>query len=206
MAGQRLGGLSFAAALLDGGVARPKLRDLAAMVGRAKRAQPASLARDEAGGLAWIAWRRGAGGGARNWSHAPAGWRQRRSALAYAHCSCRRKTAWRTPLARGVYSEPALIPASPWLSDVAPPTPTLALKDAGSEARLSWEPAAGSTPWLWALAKKVNGHWDLQILPGAVKAKSVPTGQAPYRLEETALAAVDRYGNLSPWVTRAPAD
>lgn len=102
-------------------------------------------------------------------------------------------------LAQGLYAQPALVPASPWLDRSPPGAPRVsaALK-ASSTLHLSWK-ATGSEPvWLWVLQRKVGPGWSTLILPGGTTSHQFST--APTAL---AVTAVDRCGNASRPTTLA---
>jgi len=94
-----------------------------------------------------------------------------------------------TRLQRGPYARPALLPATPWIDDRAPPAPRLRLDG----ARLIVERGAGSAPWVWAVWQSVAGEWRFDVVPGH---ESVPEVDA--RADAIAVSAVDRLGNESP--------
>jgi len=96
-------------------------------------------------------------------------------------------------LARDVYTQPALIPASTWLGTSPPGTPKLTVENGASGTlKLAWAQAGAEPVWLWVLQAKVKGDWTTEILSGpqtghAFKATPVP--------EVIALTAIDRFGN-----------
>ena len=102
-----------------------------------------------------------------------------------------------TALAAGVYADPALIPASPWLEGrSAPPAPpTVALgSDAATGARtVTWRPAAGDAPWLWVVQTRAGTVWTTRLLPTAQTAFPLPPSS-----DAVALSAVDRCGVAGP--------
>lgn len=96
-------------------------------------------------------------------------------------------------LSRGVYSEPALVPASPWLSRTTPGAPKLSVRLSENRLRATWR-SGGGKAWLWLLQTRVGGAWTTEILP-ADQTTWVSRGGTP---EVIALSAVDRTGNLGP--------
>ncbi|MGD9632926.1 MAG: glycoside hydrolase family 10 protein [Pirellulales bacterium] len=73
-----------------------------------------------------------------------------------------------TKLKQGVYSAPALVPASPWLATKTPPpaAPQLAWKSADAEGPLLLRSPSGEAPWLWVVREKAENGWTTQIVPG----------------------------------------
>jgi uncharacterized lipoprotein YddW (UPF0748 family) len=98
-------------------------------------------------------------------------------------------------LVREVYSERALVPASPWLDHRAPAAPTVTLSaDAISgTAVATLTPASTRDVWLWVVQSRSSNGWTTQILPGTERKTSFAT-----RPLEVRVRAVDRTGNESP--------
>jgi uncharacterized lipoprotein YddW (UPF0748 family) len=92
-----------------------------------------------------------------------------------------------TLLQGGAYAQPALVPATPWLDEQAPPAPTLRRQG----ARVAIEPAAGEAAARWAVWRRVGGSWRFAVLPGAER------GLDPAGADRVAVSAVDRVGNTS---------
>jgi uncharacterized lipoprotein YddW (UPF0748 family) len=96
-------------------------------------------------------------------------------------------------LLAGPYSEPALIPASPWLSRSVPPAPRASL---GGGAVLRLEPGGASGPMWWVVQwRRADGKWTTEILPGWMRSHLLAADGA----EPTAayVTAVNRVGNES---------
>ena len=100
-------------------------------------------------------------------------------------------------LAAGVYADPALIPASPWLEGQrAPPAmPSVAVRaDSATGARtITWQPAAGDAPWLWVVQTRAGTVWTTRILPAAQTTFPFPASS-----DAVAVSTVDRCGVASP--------
>jgi hypothetical protein len=93
-----------------------------------------------------------------------------------------------------VYAEPALVPASRWLDDEAPPKPkgrwTPGLKE------LQLLPGIGEPTWLFAVRLRFGDKWETRVYPAAGRKEvRVAYAEAPERIVVT---AVDRAGNESP--------
>ncbi len=93
-----------------------------------------------------------------------------------------------------VYSQPALMPASPWLGNGRPVKPALTVAEASqSKLRVTWTSASATNPWLWLVQARNGREWRTEILAGE-KMSATWTGDLP---EVVAISAVDRNGNIS---------
>lgn len=106
-------------------------------------------------------------------------------------------------LKTGPYAEPAVVPASPWLGDEPPATPTVSTKNEGGVLKTTVALPTGSQPWLW-ITKTLhkNGkkwQWKTEVSPGHVG--EIPldfeASSSPRRL---AVSAMSRTGVESPVV------
>jgi hypothetical protein len=97
-------------------------------------------------------------------------------------------------LRTAVYAEPALVPASPWLSPgrLLPPTAELEL-DQAARATTVRVPAAAPRPSTWIVRARWGTDWQTLLLPGTVTTMRVlwRDGQPPGLV---AVSAVDRAG------------
>lgn len=91
------------------------------------------------------------------------------------------------------YSQPALVPATPWLSKVIPQAPALWGSRSGSKIRINWNSPRKDIA-RWVVQRKIGARWDTQIVP---QDQSSLQFKAPLP-EAVAVRAVDRYGNVSP--------
>jgi uncharacterized lipoprotein YddW (UPF0748 family) len=96
-------------------------------------------------------------------------------------------------LAGGVYRQPALIPASPWLDPNPPAPPVLSVTVQGKSAHVQWQNAAGKPAGGWVLQFRENGTWTTQILP-ADRTDAYLDNVTP---DAISVRAVDRVENLS---------
>jgi uncharacterized lipoprotein YddW (UPF0748 family) len=101
-------------------------------------------------------------------------------------------------LARGPYDHPALVPASPWMDDEAPPRPRARLEREGNAVAV--EPVDGEAVWLWTLQLRRGGRWETRIAPGWMRSVPLP-GPRP---DAVLVCAVDRVGNRSAAVAVPP--
>jgi uncharacterized lipoprotein YddW (UPF0748 family) len=104
-----------------------------------------------------------------------------------------KNAALNTALARDIYRQPALIPASPWLNATSPPPPKLSVSVRGKATHVQWQNAGAKSAGGWVLQSRVNGLWTTQIFPA---------GRTDLHLDKVmpdaiAVRAVDRVENLS---------
>ena len=104
-----------------------------------------------------------------------------------------RNTSLDAALLQEVYSQPALVPASPWLARATPGKPALIVTGGNSPVQLTWQAAKPGQAWLWLLQTRHGKDWSTKILPGTQTACALAQ-PAP---EVISLTAVDRYGNAS---------
>ncbi len=105
-----------------------------------------------------------------------------------------------TALADGLYAEPALVPASPWMSDgVAPASPLVAATGPADAPVLTITPSIPESPRWWAVQLHATGTWQTRIIDGSTRSVRVaelfPSGAAI--LDVIAVTAVDRFGLAS---------
>lgn len=95
-------------------------------------------------------------------------------------------------LAKEVYADPALVPASPWLDGTPPGKPKLSIqKDAISNPiQLDWKPTGTKKVWLWVVQTKTGSEWTTNILSG--RQTSALLKDTPF--ESVAVSAVTRDG------------
>ena len=67
-----------------------------------------------------------------------------------------------TWLRAGPYSQPALVPATPWLGGAAPAAPTL--RRAGPTS-LAIVPGVGRAVFVWSVWRRRDGQWRFEVLP-----------------------------------------
>ena len=95
-----------------------------------------------------------------------------------------------TQLAK-TYTQPAVIPAMPWLSTKAPGSPGISASVGSNGTTVSWVPDAGTAKI--AIQAKTGGTWRTVKIAylGAEKSATIP------RADVIAVTALDRYGNAS---------
>jgi uncharacterized lipoprotein YddW (UPF0748 family) len=102
-----------------------------------------------------------------------------------------------TKLRDGLYAQPALVPASPWLAVQTPPParPKLSWAGQGGDRELTLQSPDGKQPWLWTVQTEHDGDWTTRIVPGHTQALH---GVAPGK---TVVSAVNRVGVTGPAAT-----
>jgi uncharacterized lipoprotein YddW (UPF0748 family) len=103
-----------------------------------------------------------------------------------------------------VYTEPALVPASPWLDQSPPRKPVAGIvhDSTTGSATLQVAPAGGEVIRQWAVQSRLNGGWRTTLLPGSERTYILKDESTA---EFISVVAVDRSGNASePTVVRRP--
>ena len=99
---------------------------------------------------------------------------------------------------QSLYSQKALVPASPWLDAQRPGKPRLLTTSVKkSSVSVRWENSGPEPAWKWVLQSRANGAWTTEILNANQTVWSF-SNDAP---EYIAVSAVDRTGNLSQAAT-----
>ncbi len=102
-------------------------------------------------------------------------------------------------LAGEVYHKPALIPASPWLSQRKPPKPKLSLTPNRSQGLfdVQWRADDEAPVWLWVFQSHRGHRWTTEILPRNRRHKVYPASDPTALPSAFAVSAINRYGNRS---------
>ena len=92
-----------------------------------------------------------------------------------------------------IYAEPALVPASPWLSPGRLVAPTVSLRQDPTNARTTVELEPASSTATWIVRTRSGSTWRTRLVPGRVSEVQVEwvNGRAP---DIIAVSAVDRAG------------
>jgi len=101
-----------------------------------------------------------------------------------------------TRLSEEVYSQPALVPACPWLSSRTPNAPLMRLSqdyETGSVIA-SWEPGDEQDIRLWVLSAQIGDLAFIDILPHHQTSYEFRSGAEDNLEGRIALTAIDRYG------------
>jgi uncharacterized lipoprotein YddW (UPF0748 family) len=99
-----------------------------------------------------------------------------------------------------LYAEPALVPASPWLSKARPARPTVTLRtdSATRESVVRLTPGDGGRVMWWTVRALDGDRWRTWVLPGTQRRLIVAPPQASR--PRVVVTAVDRYGTESELV------
>jgi uncharacterized lipoprotein YddW (UPF0748 family) len=110
-------------------------------------------------------------------------------------------------LENGLYSAPALVPASPWLSDSAPAKPRawVVVDSITGNTQLRVAPATAHRVWLWAVRARTGGKWTTTILPSEQHAFTLSRAGTPVP-DVVVVNEVNRYGNTSEDVVVQPGE
>jgi uncharacterized lipoprotein YddW (UPF0748 family) len=95
-------------------------------------------------------------------------------------------------LPQEVYTEPALIPAYPWLNDRPPGQPrlTITTDDKSGNIKLNWQATGNEKTLLWVLQTKMGNEWKTNILPSQKTSYLLTNTE----VKNVAVSAVSRYG------------
>lgn len=97
----------------------------------------------------------------------------------------------------GVYSQPALIPATTWLSKTTPARPDVSLTRDAGEVKLSWTATDKESVFQWVLQKRVEGKWLAEIHPADTTSFSVKAEKEKGTPDAFAVLVLNRYGVAS---------
>ncbi|MSR66522.1 MAG: hypothetical protein EXS24_04015 [Pedosphaera sp.] len=125
--------------------------------------------------------------------------RQNRGATGNVHWNIsalsKNKGGLRDHLAAGSYREPALVPATPWLDNVAPPKPAVSAKLDGQSLRVDWRNGGQEPIAQWVLQWRMGQQWQSKVLEGGRPSATLKLeGEQPAFL---AVTVIDRAGNAS---------
>lgn len=96
-----------------------------------------------------------------------------------------------TMLAKGAYSQPALVPPMPWINQSQPPRPTASAAGTESGVRISIQGSRGASRF--AVQTRQGGQWRMAKVVSA-GATTIDLAGKP---DAVAICSVDRYGNIS---------
>ncbi len=108
-----------------------------------------------------------------------------------------RNAAMAEVLKKDLYKEPAIIPASPWMSRAVPSKPSLNVKRASEDLKVTWNSMASSQKIsVWVVQQRINGKWSTQVLPPQKRSLAVSRAVASAP-DLVVVRAVNRFGNIS---------
>ncbi len=102
-------------------------------------------------------------------------------------------------LLKGPYRDQALVPASPWLSDVLPTAPKVTESRNRTHVEVKWTHPNEQAIFNWVVYTQYGNRWDYQILPKNQRTVEIPLQKvgSEEQLQAVRVAAVDRFGNES---------
>ncbi len=103
-------------------------------------------------------------------------------------------------LLEGPYSQPALVPASPWLASNHLLKPTLLLTKQPSSIFAKWLTKQPEQVFKWVAYARYGDHWDVKILDGPQTAISFPKTKEGQKLNAIAVKPIDRLGNEGDYI------
>jgi uncharacterized lipoprotein YddW (UPF0748 family) len=102
----------------------------------------------------------------------------------------RNKSGISDSLVKDVYSDLALVPATPWLSKSPPGPVSFSIQEQRAGVSLSW--TTNDAVRFWLLQTKAAGRWNTEILPGSMTHITLPGSP-----DVVALSLIDRCGLAS---------
>jgi uncharacterized lipoprotein YddW (UPF0748 family) len=95
-----------------------------------------------------------------------------------------------------VYAEPALVPATEWLSldEEQSKSAEADVEGYGVSTKLKLKTA--SEPWLWTVQHRTTGTWLTDVLPGSTKVAELTS--TPNTPDDILVQTVDRLGRVTP--------
>ena len=115
-------------------------------------------------------------------------------------------------LTTSVYSQPALIPATPWLGGKAPAKPSAEVRAAadGKGFEVSWkagEKEDAGEVFVWGVSVQRGGKWKNHVLPAATMSLNIPADTAKARFQQAVISGIDRLGTEGARLTvKAPSE
>lgn len=133
--------------------------------------------------------------------------RERPAATGHIHFSMKAILQERpglVPTLQELYSEPALVPASPWLDKTAPAQPSVHEDSRSKPGRISWMPNGSGDVFLWVVRQGVRDDgdgswsWETRFFPASQRdCETCIDSSGQDSSIRVAVSAVDRFGNES---------
>jgi hypothetical protein len=103
-------------------------------------------------------------------------------------------------LSTGLYAQPALVPASPWLGACTLGKPAVEIEagDLPGSLNVTWTPAHADTVWEWVVQTRTGDIWATDIVPAGQTSRPLPASGEAASVSYVAISAVDRLGNQGP--------
>lgn len=104
-------------------------------------------------------------------------------------------------LIKSVYKKQALVPASPWLDNIAPSAPSVSTEKKNEILKISWNSRDQDDVFSWIIYYQWDNRWDYKILDRNQRSlelnRYMPGGKSYMELKKIIVTAVDRTGNES---------
>lgn len=100
-------------------------------------------------------------------------------------------------LIKGAYAQPALVPASRWITHEKPSQPEASLIPQGHQFLLQLNPGSEDNPWLWVLKTKYTDTWEINIIPGWKQSLLLPMQNKNGQFSGVVISKVGRLGHTS---------
>lgn len=102
-------------------------------------------------------------------------------------------------LKEGVYKAPALIPATPWIDNVAPDKPEVSVANDTETTGVvvSWKKSGAEEAWLWTVYTLSGKTWKPHVMPATSTTLTIAPDAKGNLPTKVAVAAVDRDSNES---------
>jgi uncharacterized lipoprotein YddW (UPF0748 family) len=101
-------------------------------------------------------------------------------------------------LLKTVYSKPAIIPRSPWLSKQKPAQPDADLQKRERQFVITFRRSQEKRPFQWLIKVKYGSYWIVKIISGRKGQVTLPPNDEHGQLRGAVVYAVNRLGNKSP--------
>ncbi len=107
-----------------------------------------------------------------------------------------------TALERVLYADPALVPASPWMSKATMDAPSIGVIQSKEDEMVVLTPNAKDVVRWWLVQLRVGGRWEARLFDGGLRRTPLAALlRNPFVAPEIlAVTAIDRTGNAAPAV------
>lgn len=96
------------------------------------------------------------------------------------------------------YGTPAVIPASPWLTEKSPSRPRLSVRGDGPQRVVTWTPTGPESVHRWVVRRRTGNSWAIDVLPGEKQTLSLPIAAERAHVDAVVISAVNRFGHIGP--------
>jgi hypothetical protein len=98
-------------------------------------------------------------------------------------------------LLQGPYATLAMVPATPWLKNVAPPMPALHMASRNGLLSVELSTTRNLSPWQWLIQLRTDTGWTSAVLQGSATSYAIPAGT---EASDVTVRALNRVGVESP--------